>query len=48
LTIADFGVDVSLAVANQSHLEFGQFPEIVRWHEQMMSIPAWRNSYPTT
>jgi glutathione S-transferase len=47
LTIADFGVDVLLAVADLSHLEFSHFPEIVRWHEQLMSIPAWRNSYPT-
>lgn len=46
LSIADFGVGVLLPWAKESKLPVEEFPHIMRWHERLMAIPAWRDPFP--
>ena len=46
LTIADFGVASFLPTAKQAKLPLAEFPEIERWHDGLMEIPAWQNPWP--
>lgn len=46
LTIADFGVAPELPEAEAAKLPVGEFPEIVRWHDRLNALPAWREPYP--
>lgn len=46
LTIADFAVAVTLPYAKQSRMPLGEFPEIVRWHDRLNEIEAWREPFP--
>lgn len=46
LSIADFGVGVLLPWAEQARLPVGEFVHIQRWHERLMSLPAWRDPFP--
>lgn len=46
LTIADFAVAVTLPYAEQSHLPIAEFPQIERWHDRLLELPAWREPFP--
>ena len=46
LSVADFGVAAFLPNAADADLPLADFPEIRRWHDTMMKIPAWREPWP--
>lgn len=46
VTIADFGVASVLPTAAEAGLPLQDFPEIRRWHDGLMKIPAWRDPWP--
>ncbi|MGD9783822.1 MAG: glutathione S-transferase family protein [Hyphomicrobiaceae bacterium] len=46
LTVADFAVASFLPTAAEARLPLADFPQIVRWHERMMTLPAWRDPWP--
>ena len=46
LTVADFAVASMLPYAKQAQLPLEPYPEIRRWHEGLMALPAWRDPYP--
>lgn len=46
LTVADFAVGITLPYANHAGIPVGDFPEIVRWHERLNELPAWREPFP--
>ena len=48
LTVADFAVAAVLPWAKEAELPLESFPEIRRWHESMMALPAWRDPFPQT
>jgi glutathione S-transferase len=47
LTIADFAVAAALPRADQAKIPVREFSEIVRWHERLSELPAWREPFPT-
>jgi glutathione S-transferase len=47
LTIADFAVASILPTADLAKLPVEEFPQIVRWHNRLMELPAWREPFPT-
>ena len=46
LTIADFAVGVTLPYAEKAQIPVGSFPEVVRWHDRLNELPAWREPFP--
>lgn len=48
LTVADFAVASMLPYAKEAELPLDPFPEIRRWHESLMALPAWRDPFPRT
>lgn len=46
LSIADFGVGVLLPWAKEARLPVDGFANILRWHERLMALPAWRDPFP--
>ncbi len=46
LTVADFAVAATLPYAEDAKLPIAEFPEILRWHQRMNELEAWRNPYP--
>lgn len=46
LTVADFAIASALPTAKEAELPLELFPEIQRWHDGMMALPAWRDPYP--
>jgi len=44
LTIADFSVGGLVPSAERMGLPVGDFPEIVRWHNGLAALPAWREA----
>lgn len=46
LSIADFGVGVLLPWAKEARLPVDGFTNILRWHERLMALPAWRDPFP--
>lgn len=46
LSVADFSVAMSLPFARDAQIPLDEFPEVVRWHDQLNAIEAWRNPYP--
>jgi glutathione S-transferase len=46
LTIADFSVAVTLPYSDRANIPLGDFPNVVRWHERMNELPAWREPFP--
>ncbi len=45
-TIADFAVAASLPWAAESRIPLGDYPAVVRWHDRLNEIDAWREPYP--
>jgi glutathione S-transferase len=48
LTIADFAVAATLPQADIAKIPVAEFSEIVRWHERLSELPAWREPFPKT
>jgi glutathione S-transferase len=46
LTIADFAMAATLPQANQAKIPVREFAAIVRWHERLNELPAWREPFP--
>jgi len=46
LTVADFSVAITLPYASQASLPLDEFPEVLRWHEQLNAFEAWREPFP--
>jgi glutathione S-transferase len=46
LSVADFSVAVTLPYARQASLPLDEFPELLRWHEQLNAFEAWREPFP--
>ena len=46
LSIADFGVGVLLPWTKEARLPVDGFANITRWHNQLMTLPAWREPFP--
>jgi glutathione S-transferase len=46
LTIADFAVGATLPNAEQARIPVKEFGEIVRWHDRLNELPAWREPFP--
>jgi glutathione S-transferase len=44
LTIADFSIGAFVPTAERLGLPVGGFPEIIRWHEGLDALPAWREA----
>jgi glutathione S-transferase len=47
LTIADFAMAATLPIAEQAKIPVGPFTEILRWHDRLNELPAWREPFPT-
>jgi glutathione S-transferase len=45
LSYADFRVATSLPFAEAAGLPLAEFPEIRRWHDQLLAINAWREPF---
>lgn len=46
LTVADFAIASVLPWAQEAELPLEPFPEIRRWHDKLMQLPAWRDPFP--
>jgi len=46
LTIADFQLASMASYWKESHMPLEKFPNIIRWIETMMRIPAWAEPWP--
>jgi glutathione S-transferase len=44
LTIADFGIATSMALAEAAQVPLADYREIVRWYDGFRSLPGWRAS----
>ncbi|RST55374.1 glutathione S-transferase family protein [Variovorax sp. MHTC-1] len=42
LTVADFAVGAALPYAKGAYIPLADFPAVVRWHERLNELPAWR------
>jgi glutathione S-transferase len=45
-TIADFSVAVALPYAERAKIPVERFPNIIRWHDRLNTLPAWRAPFP--
>lgn len=45
LTYADFRVASALPFAGPARLPLADYPEIARWHDQLMALDAWRDPF---
>ena len=46
LSIADFGVAAVLPFAKRAKLPIETYPDIRRFHDNLMQLPAWRDPFP--
>lgn len=46
LSYADFRVASALPFAEKAGLPLAEFPEMARWHGQLMELDAWRAPFP--
>lgn len=46
LSVADFVVGILLPWAEEIELPVGGYPNILRWHGELMKLEAWRNPWP--
>jgi glutathione S-transferase len=47
MSIADFSVAVTLPYASRAAMPLGEFPNVVRWHDRLNELEAWRNPFPS-
>ena len=48
ITVADFATAVALPYAADANIPLNEFPNIVRWHDRLCELPAWRDPFPKT
>ena len=48
LTIADFQLAAMATDWREAEMPLGEYPNIVRWLDGLMKIPAWANPWPET
>lgn len=48
LTLADFALGITLPYAAAARLPIEEFSAIVRWHDRLNALPAWREPFPAT
>lgn len=46
ITVADFATAVALPYAADANIPLSEFPNIVRWHDRLSELPAWRDPFP--
>lgn len=46
ITVADFATAVALPYAADANIPLDEFPNIVRWHDRLSELPAWRDPFP--
>lgn len=46
LSVADFCVAVALPYAAQAQMPLQEFPAVVRWHDRLNELEAWREPFP--
>lgn len=46
LTVADFAAAITLPYAEKAHISLAEFPNVVRWHDRLNELPAWREPFP--
>jgi glutathione S-transferase len=46
LSIADFALAAALPRADEAKIPVKEFKEIVRWHDRLCELPAWRQPFP--
>ncbi|SDR31218.1 glutathione S-transferase [Paraburkholderia fungorum] len=46
MSVADFSVGITLPYAKDAAMPVGEFAEVLRWHDQLNSLDAWRNPFP--
>lgn len=47
LTIADFSVGALVPSADRMSLPVRDFPEILRWYDELAALPAWQEALAT-
>lgn len=45
-TVADFCVAAALPHAAEIHLPIAPYGNVLRWHDRLMELPAWRDPWP--
>ena len=45
ISYADFRVATSLPFAEHAGLPAAEFPNLMRWYEQLLAFPAWREPF---
>jgi glutathione S-transferase len=45
ISYADFRVATSLPFADQAGLPVKEFPNVTRWHGQLLQLSAWRDPF---
>ena len=45
LSYADFRAACVLPFADQARLPLGDFPNVARWHDRLMELPAWNDPF---
>ncbi|MFM0629780.1 glutathione S-transferase family protein [Paraburkholderia xenovorans] len=46
MSVADFSVGIALPYAKSAAMPVEEFAEVVRWHDQLNAIDAWRDPFP--
>lgn len=46
MSIADFSVGVTLPYAASANMPLDEFPEVMRWHDRLSELEAWRDPFP--
>lgn len=46
LSVADFAVGIYMPYAARAHIPLNEFPNIIRWHDRLNELPAWREPFP--
>jgi glutathione S-transferase len=46
LTVADLSVAGVLPYAETSRMPLNEFPEVLRWHDRLNELEAWREPFP--
>lgn len=46
LSVVDFAVGAFLPYAKEAKIPLDEFPNVARWHERLMALPAWQDPFP--
>ena len=46
LSMADFCTATTLPLAREIELPIDEYKNVLRWHERLMELPAWRDPWP--